>query len=451
MSHEETQEQILDLIDNHKWQEIKQLALSLPVAELADLLMEMDKSQQVLFFRALSNEIASEVFTYLDPPQQNSLLINLSDEETRQLLAVLEPDDQASLLTELPSEITKRLINLLSTEDLQEVRQLLGYPEESVGRFMTPDYVAVRPQWKIEKALQHIREMGQKVETINVIYITDDQGKLLDALKLQDFIIADPLKTVQSIMDYTYVSLSAFDDRELAVRTMQRSDKSSLPVLSSDGVLVGLVTFDDVLEVAEEETTEDFQKEASVLPLDMSYRDASSRILYSKRVLWLMVLVVVNIFSSGIIAMHEEILESTIALAFFIPLLIDSGGNVGAQSSTLVIRAIATGDLRVQEWLKTLLKEISVGVLLGISMGIATFFLGIIRGGMLVGVVVGLTMISIVLVTNLIGMTLPFVLSRLKIDPAIASSPLITTLADIAGLFLYFLIASWILGPTITA
>ncbi len=446
MSHEETRKQILDLIASHKWQKIKELAKSLPVAELADILMDMEKVHQVLFYRSLSNEIASEVFTYLEPSQQNTLLINLSDEEARQLLAALEPDDQASLITELPSEITKRLINLLSPKDLQEVRQLLGYPEESVGRFMTPDYVAVRPHWPIQKALEHIREMGQKVETINVIYVTDDQGKLLDALKLQDFIIASPTQKVQDIMDYTYISLSAFEDREKAVRTMQRSDKSSLPIISSDGVLVGLVTFDDVLEIAEEETTEDFHKEASVMPLDMSYRDATSRILYSKRVLWLMVLVIVNIFSSGIIAMHEEVLESTIALAFFIPLLIDSGGNVGAQSSTLIIRAIATGDVKIQEWFKTFCKEISVGLFLGLSMGVATFLLGILRGGFLVGVVVGLTMIAIVLVTNLIGMTLPFVLSRFKMDPAIASSPLITTLADIAGLFLYFAIAAWILG-----
>ncbi len=449
MTQKETRQQILQLIEKHQCQEIKKVAHTLPVAELADLLMDMEKAQQVLFFRALSTEMASEVFTYLDPPQQNTLLVNLSDEEARELLAALEPDDQASLLTELPSEITKRLINLLSPVDLQEVRELLGYPEESVGRFMTPDYAAVRPHWSIQKALQYIRSVGQKVENLNVIYVTDDQGKLLDALKLKDFIVAPPSAKVQNIMDYTYISLSAFDDREKAVRTMQRSDKSSLPVISSDGVLVGLVTFDDVLEIAEEETTEDFQKEASVVPLDMSYREATSKVLFSKRVLWLMVLVVVNIFSSGIIAMHEEILEQTIALAFFIPLLIDSGGNVGAQSSTLIIRAIATGDIKLQEWFKTFLKEISVGVLLGVSMGVATFFLGILRGGIWVGIIVGLTMVAIVLVTNLIGMTLPFILSRFKLDPAIASSPLITTLADIAGLFIYFFIAAWILGVAV--
>jgi magnesium transporter len=279
-----------------------------------------------------------------------------------------------------------------------------------------------------------------------VIYVVDAGWKLIDALDLTTFVIAAPGSTVAGIMDRSFISLSAFDDREHAVEVLQRYDLVAAPVLDSDGVLLGTVTIDDVLDVAEAEATEDFHKGAAVLPLRASYTESSPFSLYRLRVGWLAALVVFNLVSSGIIAAFEETLQATIALAFFIPLLIDSGGNTGAQSATLMVRALATGDLSLSHWARALGKELSVGVALGITLGIASSTLGIVRGGMEVGIVVGLSMASIVLIANLIGACLPFLLTRLRLDPAVASSPLITSIADGSGLLIYFSIAAVVLG-----
>jgi magnesium transporter len=246
-------------------------------------------------------------------------------------------------------------------------------------------------------------------------------------------------------MQYNPVSIYAYEDREEAVKLMQKYDLTSLPVVDSDGIVIGIVTFDDVLDVAQEEATEDIQKIGSVSPLKTSYTNASIFTLYHKRIFWLCLLVIVSLFSSGVLAMFEATLASAITLAFFIPLLIGSGGNIGSQSATLMIRALATEDVQLNEWFKVLLKEVIMGILIGITLGILASFIGFFRGGYIIGVIVGLAMLSIILVANVIGAALPFVLSRLKIDPAVASSPLITTIVDALGLIIYFTIATILL------
>ncbi len=279
-----------------------------------------------------------------------------------------------------------------------------------------------------------------------MIYVTDHSWRLLDSLELRRFILADPGITVKDIMDYRFTAISPFADREEAVRLIQMYDLVAIPVIDSAGVLLGIVTVDDILDIAEEEVTEDFQKTAAVGPLKTSYAYASFWTLYSKRILWLMILILVNLVSSSIIANFEATLASTIALAFFIPLLIDSGGNAGAQSATLMVRAIATGDVKMTRWMATFLKEILVGISLGITMGLASSLLGLFRGGLEIGLVVGISMTAIVLVANLIGAMVPFVLTWFKLDPAVASSPLITTIVDAVGLLIYFTIANAIIG-----
>jgi len=314
---------------------------------------------------------------------------------------------------------------------------------------MTPDYLAVRPHWTIGQALDHIRKMGRQSETINMIYVTDPAWKLLDALELPLFILSDPELKVSDIMDDTFVSVSAFDDREEAVQVVQKYDKTVLPVVDSEGILLGIVTVDDLLDVAEEEATEDFHKTAAVAPLRTSYRETSIFSLFSKRISWLVVLVFVNLISSGIIEAYEQVLASAIALSFFIPLLIGSGGNTGAQSATLMVRAIATGDLQLNQWFRAAGKEILVGIALGIAMGLTSWVLGFYRGGAEIGIVVGLSMVAIVLAANIIGTILPFLLTRFNIDPAVASSPLVTTIVDAVGLLIYFSIASMVIGMTL--
>jgi magnesium transporter len=437
---------IEELIKEQKWHELRQSLAEWPAPDIAELLLHLEKHDRVLVFRLLRRPLSTEVFSYLESKQKDELLRDMTDEEMRQLLAGLPPDDRTQFLEELPGEATQRLLNLLSPEDRKETLQLLGYPEESVGRLMTPDYVAVRPGWTIDQALEHIRNRGRDSETINVIYVVDPSWKLIDALELRRFILTKPDLTVDGIMDHTFVSISAFDDRENAVQMIQHYDVDALPVVDSDGILLGIVTVDDVMDVAEEEVTEDFQKVAAVMPLKVGYRESGVWLLYRRRVIWLGALVLVNLVSAGVVAAHEEILISSIALAFFIPLLIATGGNAGAQSATLIVRAIATGEVGLGEWSWAIGRELSIGALLGMTVGLATWGLGLFRGGIEIGIVVGLAMVAVVVASNLIGVMLPFLLIRLRLDPAVASSPLITSIADVVGLIIYFSIATSVLA-----
>ena len=440
--------ELVEFISKKKWTALKERLVDVPAPVIPEVLFIAEKHDRVLIFRSLTRQKSAEVFSILEPEQQDSLLRDLTDVETRQLLSNLPPDDRTALLEELPAPMTRQLFGLLSTEDLQEARQLLGYPEESVGRLMTPDYVAVYPDWTVAKALDHIRSKGKDSETINVVYVVDSTGKLLDDIRLRRIILSDPDKKIEELMDKSFASLSAFEDREKAVKMMQDYDLLALPVIDSDGELIGIVTFDDVMDVAEEEATEDIQKSASVAPLKMSYHRAGIFNLYNKRAGWLIILVLLNLVSAGVIAAFEEQLAQTIVLLFFIPILIGTGGNAGAQAATLVIRALVTGDIKLDQWVQTIGKEILVGLLLGVTLGLLGGCLGLLRGDFnwSISLVVGLSMLSIVIVGNLVGMTLPFILAKVKIDPAVASGPLITTIADATGLLIYFSIASVIIG-----
>jgi len=435
-----------ELFQQQKWADLRGLLSGTPAPDIADILPVLEKPERILIFRLLPRPLSSEVFAYLESKDKDDLLRDLSDEEARQILAHLSPDDRTEFFEEIPGQAIQRLLNLLSPEDRKEALQLMGYPEESVGRLMTPDYVAVRPEWSIGQALEHIRNKGKDSETINVIYVTDESWVLLDSLSLRKFILANPHDTVSQIMDYSFVGIAAFSDREEAVRMIQHYDLVALPVLDTEGVLIGIVTVDDVMDVAQEEATEDFHKVAAVTPLKTSYSESGVWLLYRKRIIWLAVLLGVNLIASGVIAAYEEMLVSTIALTFFIPLLIATGGNAGAQSATLMVRAIATDDVKLNQWLWALGREMIVAGCLGISMGMASWVLGIFRGGFEIGLVVGLAMILIVLVSNLIGVILPFILTRIRIDPAVVSNPLITSVADVTGLIIYFSIANRLLG-----
>lgn len=437
---------VCECIEHHDWPALRALLVEEHATDILDLLYDLEKPDRVLVFRLLPKHLAGEVFGHLEPEYQTNLLMELSDEESRPLLASLRPDDRTSLLEELPGRATQRLLNLLSYEDLVEARSLLGYPEESVGRLMTPDYIAVRADWTLSRALDHIRLHSSGSETINIIYIIDDAWKLIDAVELQKFILASPTSRVQEIMDNEFVSITAIEDREEAVLIMQRYDLFALPVVDSEGVLLGIVTVDDVLDVAQEEATEDFHKTGGVAPLRMSYRQSSVLSLYQKRIGWLLILVLLNLISASIIAAYQDTLSSAIALAFFIPLLIGSGGNAGAQAATLVIRALATEDITLGQWFRTLTKELLVGLTLGLTMGAACSLLGVWRGGMELALIVGASMAAIILVANITGMVLPFLLIRFGMDPAVASNPLITTITDSTGLIIYFTVATSVLS-----
>jgi magnesium transporter len=437
--------EIQDMIRNRSWTQLREALATWPAPEVADLLMDLELAERVLLFRALARRQAAEVFSHLQPEQREEMLDGLKDEETRQLLHNLPPDDRTHLLEELPGTVTQRLLNLLSAKELTEARTLLGYPEESVGRLMTPDYVAVKAEWTLGRALEHIRRRASRSETLNRIFVVDNDWKLIDDLELKRFVLGDPDQTVDSIMDHQFIALSAFEDREDAAKTIQRYDIFAMPVVDSDGVLVGMVTVDDILDVVEEEATEDFHKLGSTLPVKMSLKSASLFVLYRARIGWLLILVFMNIFSGAGIAYFEDTLEAMISLAFFLPLLIDSGGNAGSQAATLMVRALATGDVKIKDWFGLVGKELGVALVLGASMAAGVALIASFRAPEIIAVV-SLTMMLVVLVGSIVGMSLPFLLSKFNLDPATASAPLITSIADICGVLIYFSIATWYLG-----
>ncbi|HXV80556.1 MAG TPA: magnesium transporter [Candidatus Binatia bacterium] len=434
------------LIQQSDWKALASHLKELPAPELADWLNSLSEAHCAAVCRTLPPEKFAETFAHFDGDRQNALTNELTDQEMTRLLTDLRPDDRTRFLEHLPKETTEKLLRLLSREDLTESRQLLAYPEESVGRLMTPEFIAVQADWTIEQALAHIRVKGQKSEVLSTIYVTTEDGKLIDALELERFVLADPADRVSQIMDRSFVALSPTDDREEAVRQIQKYDLYAIPVIDADKKLLGIVTADDVMDIAEEETTEDVQKGAAVDPLETSYRDSTIWSLYRKRAPWLVTLVFVNLAASGVIAVYEDTLASALALAFFIPLLMGAGGNTGSQSAMLIVRALATGDLKGSRWLSTFAKELVVGGTLGVTLGIGIGWLGVLRGDFAVGVAVALAMTSIVLVSNLLGVLFPLILTKLRIDPAVASSPMVTSTADVTSLLLYFSIATFILG-----
>jgi magnesium transporter len=439
-----------DLIGGHRWAELKDWLVGLPPSQVAQLLMELECKEEAVLFHSLPRDFQADVFSEMEPENQECLLKNLSAKEVQQLLADMPPDDRAALFSELPAQVTWKLYKLLSPEDLKEVKHILGYPQESVGRLMTPDYIAVRPDWKVGKILDYIRRKGKDSETISMIYVTDEKGKLLDDIRLRHLILADPEQGIDNLMKSKPRSISAFEDQENAVRMIRELDINALPVVDSNGSMVGIVTFDDLMDVQEKEVTEDFQKIAGITQTkDDIYVEnidnAPVTILYKKRVFWLVLLVFVNIFSGTAASFFEETIAKYIVLVFFMPLLIDSGGNAGAQASTLMVRALATGDVRQTDWFRMFKREFLVAGLLGITMGAAVSIVGVFRGGPMIALIVVLAMFTIVLIGSLIGVSLPFILTKIGKDPAIASGPLITSICDITGIIVYFSIAKALL------
>ena len=446
MTQERLIEEIRPLLDARRWKEVRDRIEELPAQDIAELILKLEKSQRIFLFKILPRPRASEVFSYLSAESQDTLLRDMTDHEVREIVASLTPDDRTALLQELPAEATQRLLELLPAGAQRETRELLGYPPETVGRLMTPDYIAVRADWSVERSLQHIRGQRERAETVNVIYVTDRDGRLLDALTIRRFIVADPETRVEELMDHHVTSVAATEDRERAVETVQRYDLTALPVVDSEGILVGTVTPDDVMDVAEAEATEDFQKVGGVGVLNFSMRDASLKLLYQRRVGWLVLLVFINMFGGEIIAAYEETIEAVVVLVTFLPLVVDTGGNAGTQSATLMVRALATGDVTSRDWLRLWLKEAGVAIALGVTVAVAVWALGLYRGGMEIAWVVAFAMAAVVFMGSMVGMLLPFVLARFNLDPATASAPLITSLADIVGILIYFAIATAMLG-----
>ena len=430
-------------IRKKSWKELQSAMDELDYLQLAEAINRGSGFEVVVLFRFLSRELAKKVFQELSHDKQEDIVKGLAQHASKvaDLLNDMEPDDRTAFLGELPGEVAQRLMQLLTPDNREIATRLLGYPEDSIGRLMTPEYVAVKPHFTVEDTLAHIRKYGHDSETLNVIYVVDDNWQLIDDIRIREIILASPEQRISDLIDYKFTSLNAFDDQETAVSAFKMYDRVVLPVLDTTGTLLGIVTIDDVFEVAEEEETEDFHKFGAVQDAIVSPLQASVSFLYKKRVFWLTALVFVNVFSGAIIQNFENVLERTLSLVFFLPLLIDSGGNAGSQSATLMIRALAMGDVEIRDWTKLLGKELLVSLLLGLTMALGVSFVSALRAPEIM-LVLAVTMTLIVIAGSLIGMLLPFIFTRLKIDPATASAPLITSLADILGVLIYFTVAS---------
>lgn len=436
-----------ELIEKKEWNALRRTLKELEPYDIAEVIEDLSERDDIILFRLLGREAAKNTFQYLSFDKQEQIIEGLAKNVNRvsALLNDLDPDDRTAFFEELPGKITQRLIQFLSPEERSIAIRLLGYPENSIGRLMTPEYVAVKAEYTVAQALAHIREHGRDSETLNLIYVIDENWKLVDDLRIREIILASPEQKIKELMDEHFVALNAQDDQEVAIRVFQDQDRVALPVVDSEGLLLGIVTFDDVMDVVEEETTEDFHKFGSVQGAIINPLKAKIGFLYQKRIMWLIVLVFMNVFSGAVLANFENVIQSTVALIFFLPLLIDSGGNAGAQSATLMIRSLATGDVEVKDWFRLIGKEFIVALMLGVTMAVGVSLVASVRAPNIV-LVVASTMVLTVLAGSMIGLLLPFIFTKLKLDPATASAPLVTSLADIIGVFIYFSIASWYFG-----
>lgn len=442
-----TKSGFFQLIEHKDWKTVKARLNGTDPFQLAEIIEELSAPNDVLFFRCLSKEQAKEAFQFLSHDKQEDLIEGLANntEAISNLLNDLDPDDRTAFFEELPGDIARRLIQLLSDSERATAIKLLGFPPDSVGRIMTPEYVQVKMQLTVEQALDHIRKFGRDSETLNVIYVVDDQRKLIDDIRIKEIILASPQLLISDLTDGRFIALNVHDDQEKAIKVFRDTDRTALPVIDSEGIMLGIVTVDDIMDIAEEESTEDFHKFGSIQSAVFNPLKAQIPQLYLKRIGWLMVLVFINVFSGQAIAEFESLIQSVVALVFFLPLLIDSGGNAGSQSATLMIRALALGTVKSSDLWRLLSKELLVALLLGLSMAVGVAVVASIRSPEIMWIV-PIAMVIIVVKSSLIGLVLPFAFQKLKLDPATASAPLITSIADIGGVLVYFSIAQHILG-----
>ena len=435
------------LIKNKDWKALKDSLGEFDAIQISQLIEEIPEDEEIIVFRCLSRPQAKEVFHLLSQSKQAQIIEGLAQNSQKlaNLLNDIEPDDRTAFFEELPGQVTQRLIQLLNPAERDIAVRLLGYPDDSIGRLMTPEYVAVKPQNSVSHAFEHIRLYGRDSETLNVIYVVDNDWKLIDDIRIKEIILASPEQKIADLMDYRFVALHVLDDQETAIKTFQDYDRAVLPVVDEEGVMLGIVTFDDIMDIAEEETTEDFHKFGSLQEAIGNPLKERALILYKNRIVWLIVLVFMNVFSGAAISSFETVIQSMVSLVFFLPLLIDSAGNAGSQSATLMIRSLAVGDVKISDWSRLIGKEVVVSFLLGITMAIGVAAIASFRAPEII-FVVALAMVLNVMNGSLIGLLLPFVFTKLKLDPATASAPLITSIADICGVIIYFSIASWIMG-----
>jgi magnesium transporter len=446
---EEMVEQIELLLEKNDEKQIREYLNNLNISDVEELIGELPEHGP-LFIETLSLNRAVNVFRILDFPTQERIIKKLSGKRVAGLINELPPDDRTSLFSELHGDAVQKLILHLSPEDRKEALSLLGYEEDSIGRLMTPDYIAVKKEWDVERVLAHIRRYGKNSETIDVIYVIDKDGVLLDDIRIREILLVKTETKISDLMDGRLIALSANDPQQDAINVFRMNNRTALPVVDAENILLGIVTVDDILWIANEEYTEDIQKIGGTEALDEPYLDINLLRLVRKRVGWLIILFLSEMLTSTAMQYFNDEIAAVIQLTFFIPLIMSSGGNSGSQASTLIIQAMALGEVTIADWWRVMRREILSGLMLGAILGTIGFLRIVVWSSfstiygpswLLIAFTVGFSLIGIVLWGSLAGSMLPLLMKRLKLDPATSSAPFVATLVDVTGLIIYFSVA----------
>src|ERR1044071_6232339 len=430
------------LIEARDFVSLREQIRNWPAGDLADLMEPLSAEKEAVVFRLLPRDEAANIFSYLPIERQQELLKAMAHEEVVSILNDMSDDDRTELLEELPAQVTQKLLNLLSPDERRQASQLLGYAENSVGRLMTPHFVRVRPTWTVARALDHIRRYGEDSETMSLIYVIDDKGKLIDDLRIRQFLLASPDTLISDLMDSRFVALKATDDQEVAVEEFREADLNALPVTDTEGALIGIVTVDDIFDVAEEEATEDIQKMGGTEALDEPYMEIGIPTMVRKRATWLIVLFLSEMLTATAMGKFESEIAKAVVLSIFVPLVISSGGNSGSQASTLIIRAMALGEVTLKDWWRVMRREILSGLSLGGILGTIGFirislwallFHSYGEHWLLLALTVGIALIGIVLWGTLSGSMLPFLLRRIVLAPETSTNVATNGAEEVAG------------------
>ena len=435
------------LFERKQFKSLKELLSTMEPADIAEILAEKAATERAFLFRLLPKDLAIEVFEFMEGTEREELLANFTDSEVASIIEEMSDDDRTALFDELPAKTVKKLLAHLSPEERKLANALLNYPADSAGRIMTPEFIDLKEGMTVARALERIRATAAKKETIYTSFVVSPERRLKGTVHLEDLILAAPETPLTDVMDGQPVFVTTSTDQEEAAKTMSRYDLQTIPVVDREERLVGILTFDDILDVIQEEATEDFERMAGIQPVEENYLEAGVVTLARKRLTWLLVCIVTQLFSSLILQSYTFALESAVALAFFIPMLIGTGGNTGTQAATLVIRGFTLGEIIKTDIQKVLSKEILSGLLLGGSLAVLASVRAWMMGtGAGIAITVAISVVGVVMLGNLVGAILPFIAKKFRIDPAVMSGPFITTVVDILGLLLYFEVARRVLG-----
>lgn len=441
------QAQILELIEQKKYVQLKKILSEINEVDIAEILDPLDKNTTLLIFRMLPKDLAVEVFAHFSSEQQRDIINAVTDKELKYILDELFFDDMIDLIEEMPANVVNKILQNSTQDERKLINQFLKYPTDSSGSIMTIEYVELRKTMTVKEALAHIKEVGLNRETIYTCYVTDKNRKLEGIVSLRSLVVSPEDELLTELMETDVISVNTHDDQETVAGVFKKYGFLALPVVDRENRLTGIITVDDIMDVIEQETTEDFQRMAAMAPSEEAYLETSVFNLAKHRITWLLILMVSAALTGGIITKFENVLQQIVVLTAFIPMLMDTGGNAGSQSSTLIIRGLATGEISMSDGWKVLWKEFRISMIVGVSLAAVNFMKNMYfdKVGFWVSVTVSITLIVTVVSSKLVGGMLPLLAKKMNIDPAIMAGPLITTIVDALSLMVYFSIASMIM------